>query len=383
MKTFCTLCPPTTDASCLIRDPGAFPFYLAKEGKYDVHFVSSIDVSKLPPSYQRYAQGMCMDYVPLSANYSVRPFVLLYHPVIKWLWHNAKKIDILNVYFVKACLLPAFIYRIRNPRGKVWLKSDCGDIGMPPLTTWMGRFKIRCFTVLLRHLVGLITVESTKAVQYFYELFPSLKERIKLLSDGVDDTLITPVLSYESKENIIVTVARFGTYPKNTELLLEVVEHIQWVKDWKVVAIGSIEPTFQSQIDNFFVTHPQLRERITFIGSINDRQELFDYYRRAKIFLSVSRYESFGIAMVEGLSMGDFLVTTPVSAVCDFVDENHCGRIVSTRKEIADTLSTLMADEQILREAFQKVIVHAKNFYMSTLTERLKGYLERLSPDVK
>lgn len=47
-------------------------------------------------------------------------------------------------------------------------------------------------------------------------------------------------------------------------------------------------------------------------GNIEDKNLLYDYYNKAKVFLFTSRRESFGIVLVEALRFGDCIITADV-----------------------------------------------------------------------
>lgn len=132
------------------------------------------------------------------------------------------------------------------------------------------------------------------------------------------------------KEKLIIQVARFGTYPKNTELLLDVLSSIN-LKDWKVVLAGpveTVEQDFQKKIDIFFNQHPDLRGKISFVGNISRREELFGLYRKASVYLNTSRWESFGISMLEAAYFNNFLISPDVGAAIDIIHDDKYGEII-------------------------------------------------------
>ena len=132
------------------------------------------------------------------------------------------------------------------------------------------------------------------------------------------------------KEKIIIQVARFGTYQKNTELLLDVLSSVE-LNGWKVILAGPIETVeqdFQKKIDLFFLQFPNLHNKISFVGNINNREELFSLYKRSAVYINTSRWESFGISMLEAAYFNNYLISTDVGAARDIVHDYKYGEIL-------------------------------------------------------
>jgi glycosyltransferase involved in cell wall biosynthesis len=160
-----------------------------------------------------------------------------------------------------------------------------------------------------------------------------LKNKVRLLFSGFDreqfEQYDIKKKEYPEKENIIITVGRLGTYPKNTEMLLKAAEHIEF-KDWKIVLIGPIETTennFQKTVDNFYLSNPMLKNHVFFIGAVYNKKELWEWYNRAKIFILTSIYESFGIVLTEALFFRNYIISTDVGSASDLIKMGY-GQII-------------------------------------------------------
>ena len=94
------------------------------------------------------------------------------------------------------------------------------------------------------------------------------------------------------KKNQIISVGRWESYQKNLPLLLKTLRKLlDQNTDWTSLVIGSGLPAKSP--------HP----RITFLPSTSPEQ-LAPLMQESKIFLSSSRYESFGLAASEAVSCG-------------------------------------------------------------------------------
>ena len=95
-----------------------------------------------------------------------------------------------------------------------------------------------------------------------------------------------------SKKNQIISVGRWESYQKNLPLLLKTLRNfLDQNPDWTSLVIGSGLPAM--------APHP----RITFLPPTNSTQ-LARNMQESKIFLSSSRYESFGLAANEAILCG-------------------------------------------------------------------------------
>jgi len=180
------------------------------------------------------------------------------------------------------------------------------------------------------------------------------------------------VKTSEEKENIILTVGRLGTEAKNTELLLETLKEID-LKDWKVYLVGSIDKSFISYKENFFKENPSLIDKIIFTGEIKDRKELYKYYNRAKVFVLPSRWESFGIVMVEAMAFGNYVITSNTCAAKDITNNSEIGKIVKidSKEELKKELERVISREINLKEKYEKTLNYVSNFRYSNLVEKL------------
>ena len=99
------------------------------------------------------------------------------------------------------------------------------------------------------------------------------------------------------RENIIVTAGRL-TYQKGTEYLMNVaVSVLKKHKDWKWLVLGDGE---ERNILERAVSENGLKDRLILEGTVDNVEK---YLERAKLFVLTSRYEGFGMCLVEALQM--------------------------------------------------------------------------------
>lgn len=135
------------------------------------------------------------------------------------------------------------------------------------------------------------------------------------------------VPEFSAKEEVILTVSRLGSAQKATNLLLEAFAAIaEEVPGWKLRLVGSVETDFEEYLEDYRKMHPQLMERICFVGPVKDRAQLFGEYLKAKIFALPSIYEGGTPNVVaEALNAGCAMAVSRFDAYEDATDRGRCG----------------------------------------------------------
>jgi glycosyltransferase involved in cell wall biosynthesis len=217
---------------------------------------------------------------------------------------NAKLIDILNLYHIdKMSFYQTIFYKLFNRKGKVYIKMDCdiNDFNRVYLNKYK-RFLMLNTLYILSHV---ISVESSKVLKYVHNCGYS---KITLITNGINVNVNQSSENYK-KENIILTVGRIGSYQKATDILLEAaIPFLQKNPNWQVHIIGEIEENFYSVIDDFQKNNIDIKDRIVFLGEIRDQTKLMKEYSKSKVFVLPSRYESFGLVLLEALFKGCYII---------------------------------------------------------------------------
>lgn len=238
--------------------------------------------------------------------------------VLSYVWKNAKSIDLLMTFHCnKSTHLMTALYKKGNSKGVCYIKADGNGIERMIKSD----SKIKRF--IYKHLINQTDIISFERIEDYNEHVSlvekfGLKPKIKLVSNGFDNEMLNELqiseIEFSEKENIFLTVGRLGTYQKNTELLLSVLDSVD-LKDWKCYLVGPIEKKekdFQKEIDVFFANRPDLKDKVIFTGAIYDKKELWNLYNRAKVFVLTSVFESFGIVLGEAYQFKNYILTTDV-----------------------------------------------------------------------
>ncbi len=388
-KKFVTLFYPATNIH-LVKDVGMIPYYMHKLYGYDSTLVCYKNteeiyreighqdyISVLDDSYNNLdtvVKGLKIEFIDYEGK-----FFSFQKSVLKYLFKNSKDIDVLNLYhFTPESFLFGVIYKLRNPKGTLFLKMDASLSDFESLrdTNYVSNAFKNAVLRLLRYVcikkIDVLSNETKDSVKSIATVDESLVKKCIYLPNGIDDLFLKEnkikQLDYEEKENIIVAVGRLGTFQKNTELLLESLVNVD-LQDWKIFLIGHIEADFHKYLEDFFTNYPLLKEKIIFKGNINDRKELFSIYNRSKIFISTSRYESFGISMIEALSFGNYILSTKTGVIGDICNNDENGRILieETPAFVSNEISRVLKDSQIINKRFDSRLNFSESFLWSNI----------------
>ncbi len=304
--------------------------------------------------------------------------------ILQYFMKEAKKIDFLHIQQLnKANIYYALFYKLINPKGKLLLKLD---MHIPDLKKRMFYSKKKMFNSIhkfyekkMLRKTDLIAADSTDLIDAFAEEYEGTENKLVLLSHNLNDKFLDESFpnkrSFEEKENIILTTGRIGAFDKNYEMLLETIPLLN-LEDWKVVFVGKIHNDFDKKVEQLIFEHPHLSEKIELTGNIDDRLELYEHYNRSKVFCLTSVLESFGVAYIEALYFGNYVIGTDGMSSFDYISGNqsfgHKVR-VNNREELATCLNDIIQGEKDISGAGIKANKHvAEHFYWSKNIQALK-----------
>ena len=335
------------------KDPFLVPYYLGKALGYSVTILyPQIDVNQDMPSEIR---GVKMIGLPLYGD-KASSFRKRYSSFYKYIWDNAKHIDILMRFFdIYQTREVSILYKFRNPRGRYYIKMDVDPMNMSAQTCVGSSFLRKVLVLMLdclsKNCVDVISCETAMAYEKLMlsqSRWNRWGRKLVLMPNGFDEETFKELniidKSFSEKENVIITVGRLGTPPKNTSMLLKALETID-LKDWKFFLIGPIEDGFKTFIDNFFYSYPEKKNNVFFTGAIYDKKSLWEYYNRAKVFVFTSEWESFGLVLVEAKRFHNNILTTPVGAAYDILKNGKYGDLLINNddKDLAEKLQKIIS----------------------------------------
>lgn len=329
------------------KDVMLVPYYLGKSLNYDVEICMNYS-DEQADEIAKYIQRTGAIIVRKPIGYTPFRRISAY---FKHLISNARKTDLLMCFHWRTetyfCIL---FYKLLNPKGKIYIKLDT-DSGEEFNTNRHKGIKRWLLHKLYRACIRQVNCFSCETSKVYNTICQNkefgtiLKSKLILMPNGFDEELLQSLeikeRSFEEKENLIITVGRIGTEQKNTEMLLNALQNLD-LKDWKVCLIGPIEPEFHQTINKFYQQNPQKQSQVQCIGNINDKKQLWEWYNRAKVFVLTSNWESYGIVLTEAKRFSNYIISTPVGAATDIIEEERYGSIIN-QNDITN-LSILLQD---------------------------------------
>lgn len=330
----------------LVKDSGVLPYLLYKDHGMDVTMVG------FPENMDEYSYAGLVTGMRLQKcdHYD-------FEYAINYLMENAKKIDLLILrggYDISKRL--SIIYKSLNPNGIIYCGLDANS-------WWMDQ--IIWDTPDYRKFLEYTDFMATSCTAMAEHLTQKWHKKINVVFNGYYDFFDDDLLNcrYEDKENIIFTASRLGTEQKRTDVLLMGFAFIsKALPDWKLRLAGDIDGSFKPFIDKYFETYPLLKERVTFLGRIDERKKLAEEYKRAKIFALPSSVEGGAPNVIaEALFSGCVIAVSDIDAYEDCIDGGKCGKVSKTgdAKDFARSLVELCYAPN-LREMSESAKEYAK-----------------------
>jgi len=345
----------------LIKDPGMIP--LTFHRCYGYQAIIPLSSTENYPYIDRYFFGVetpvLSDKKSIKGKYLVR---------LKWLIKNAKRIDLLHLFFFdKWTFLFMYVFKLLNPKGLIYVHVDTD--GKRLINYEFSRNPIKRYVTtrifLNEHVIDdtLWGIQNSVNVKKLKGVWPF--KNVKFVPNGFfweDNNNIV----YEQKENIILTVARLGTPQKKTDLLLEAFAKVSPLfPDWKLRLVGTIEDNFKEYIKSFFIRNPDLEERVEFAGPIYDRNLLEKEYIKAKIFCLPSAWEGFGLVSVEALSKGCFLLESDIDSNKEVTQNGKMGELFENGNidDFVKKMEIVLGNEKHIENNFPIAVECANTHY--------------------
>lgn len=344
----------------LLKDCGIIPYMLHKNHGFRSVMVGGGNfASRKYPYLETYVRGLEMDFFPENTMQAR----------LEYIKAHAAEMDLMICYGPYQEHFPCVEYYKRlRPDGKIYLATDMNinwASNSRHTSLELGKFIQSCDVV----------AASCRATQKY--ISAKWRVPVEMIRNGWYNF---PKVSFgnlfEQKENIILTVGRLGTDQKRTDILLEAFAKVAVdLPYWSLRLVGNVKDSFNPYIEKFFAAHPELKERVTFTGHIEDKTELANEFRRAKIFCLTSTFEG-GTPNVtaEALFAGDFMIFSSIDAAYEATDDNKCGRVfpIGNIDALANIFREVCPNDELILAGGKHAVEYARrNFDAEHIVARL------------
>lgn len=190
---------------------------------------------------------------------------------------------------------------------------------------------------------------------------------------------IEPAKHIPQKENVILAVGRLDTWiVKGWDILLNAWGHVvSKHPQWELHIIGGGSSEDKQRIEQFAEKFNAKKG----VKIIDYTDQIKQYYQSASVFVLSSRYEGFGLVLIEAMSQGCACVAADYKGrqaeiICDGVDGLLCA--AEDPIDLAKKMDILLSDEclrvNIQRNALQSV----SRFSLESYAKRWENLFEQL-----
>jgi glycogen(starch) synthase len=161
--------------------------------------------------------------------------------------------------------------------------------------------------------------------------------------------------------------------------LLAANENLEFILVGKDTENTELGETYSAAFKRKYADRPEIVSRVTFVGWVED-SELQKFYADADVCCFPSRYESFGLVLVEAMAAGKPVVATRIGGIPTIIEDGGNGLLVEPgdAADLAIALEKLLSDANMRsnmghrsRELFER------RFSIAPVTERiLEAYQE-------
>lgn len=186
------------------------------------------------------------------------------------------------------------------------------------------------------------------------ELFLRLREKYK-----IDVDFILYVGAITPHKNIGVLIKAFGQ---------------RSFKDFGLVLAGIDNDKEYLTYINMLVGQLKLKERVYILGHI-PQEDLVGFYNMARLVISVSLHEGFGLPILEAMACGRPVIASGNTSMREIVDSSGILIDPHNIKEIASTINNLLSNEELRNILSKKGLERAKEFsWQKTAKETIALY---------
>jgi glycosyltransferase involved in cell wall biosynthesis len=190
-----------------------------------------------------------------------------------------------------------------------------------------------------------------------------------IVKEGVDLEQFTPSLC---ESNTLLFVGRLHER-KGLDLFLPIFKEILKERDavLKIVGSGEKEKALKQQAEKL-----DLKEHVKFLGFLPD-SEMRKELSSASIFVSPSRYEGFGITLLEAMASGLPLVSTETGIAGEVVKEGDNGFLVNY-DNIGEAVIRLLVDESLRKRMGTRSREMAKSYTWEDVARKMIAIYKEL-----
>ena len=173
---------------------------------------------------------------------------------------------------------------------------------------------------------NLVTASSVFETMLIADTYKIDENKIKKITPGVDRKIFSPDLSVE-KENIILSIGRIQEQ-KGQLQTIEFLNNFKKIQnDFKCYFIGGPSGKHGNEYLHELkqtIKDFNLDKHVEFLGDL-PQTEIIELFKKAKLLIHTSKFETFGLVAIEANTMGVPVLTTNNGSLMEIIENNKNG----------------------------------------------------------
>jgi glycosyltransferase involved in cell wall biosynthesis len=362
---------PSCENIHLVKEVGSVPYFLQKDYGYEAFLISykngeypylGTEVPGLRMHFMRKGMSHALESVAAAVfgrggliSRKARAFCTALD-ALPLLLNHGREIDVLElVHLDDTTVAVAWLYKAINRKGITYFKLDMDPMVIKEFEEDPALYQKRNYAFYRDVPADLLSVETRELYEFArakHPYFSRFGDRLFYLPNGIDTGRMSQFSrDFSAKESIVLHVGRIGAYQKASEVVLECFGRAaRDLPGWELVIIGGMEKGFERRFEKFREDNPDIRERIKYLGFLDPREKVYEYYGRSKVLMFPSRFESFGFVAAEAESLGCVVLGSDIPAIRELTGGHGCLCPVDNADCFTERLRYLLSHEGRLKE---------------------------------
>ena len=228
---------------------------------------------------------------------------------------------------------------------------------------------------------NLVTTSSVFETMLIGDTYKIDENKIKKIIPGIDKKIFIPDSSVE-KENIILSIGRIQKQ-KGQIQTLEFLNNFKKIEeDFKCYFIGGPSGKNGNEYLNELkqsVEEFNLNTHVEFLDTL-PQTEIIDLFKKAKLMIHTSQFETFGLVAIEANAMGVPVLTTNNGSLMEIIENNKNGYLSDSLLDgnVNNFVNNLFNDKAKYEEISSSCIEKSKKYDWVKTTNELESLYKQL-----
>ena len=253
--------------------------------------------------------------------------------------------------------------------GSNW--DDTGPLRLQKkLNNFIARFAFKIYTMIQNYIIKkshFILVTGN----YLFKKYSSINDRIELT---VPMTSFAKI-NLDKKENIchksykILYVGRIS-YEKGFDLLVDVMNSLG--SEFSLDAIGPIDKLMKEKVGEL-----KNNDNINIVGYINNPDQLKEYFKKANLFIFLTKGEGFPRVIYEAMLSGLPVITSNLDTIKVSLGENRALYVENNVEEIVNSIKKIFSDKKLYKRLQNEGVQFTNNIFNQTAADQLNHLINK------